>query len=90
MINQRYPIDSPKESVPEKERLLICRLRSGSGKAFDNLYKMYSPSLMGVLMQIVKQQETAEDLLQECFIKINRNIYRYEEKSPDFSPGCST
>jgi len=67
------------ESVPMTERELIFKLRSGSGDAFNTLYKMYSTALMGVLMQVVKQQETAEDLLQDCFIKINRNFDSYQE-----------
>ncbi|RZL41194.1 MAG: RNA polymerase sigma factor, partial [Pedobacter sp.] len=33
---------------------------------------------MGVLMKILNQQETAEDLLQEVFLKIKRYLPLYD------------
>ncbi|RBQ08931.1 RNA polymerase sigma factor [Pedobacter miscanthi] len=67
-----------KESVPQFERELIYGLKSAEAGSFNKLYKMYASSLLGFIMQVVKQQETAEDLLQECFIKISRNIQSYD------------
>ncbi|RZJ85309.1 MAG: sigma-70 family RNA polymerase sigma factor, partial [Chryseobacterium sp.] len=71
-------IDFVKDSIPLAERELVCGLKSGKAGAFSNLYDMYSSNLLGFLLHIVKQQETSEDLLQDCFIKISRHIANYD------------
>jgi len=60
------------------EDVLVNGLREGDPKIFRKLYKMYASNLMGIIMHIVKSRETAEDLLQESFIKISKNIHRYD------------
>ena len=42
------------------------------------LYDMYSPALFGVVLQIIKEEETAEDVLQEAFIKIWSSFQSYD------------
>ncbi|MBC5994447.1 sigma-70 family RNA polymerase sigma factor [Pontibacter sp. SD6] len=42
------------------------------------LYDMYSPTLFGIVLQIVKIEETAEDILQEAFIKIWNSFDKYD------------
>ncbi|QPH40584.1 RNA polymerase sigma factor [Pedobacter endophyticus] len=59
------------------ERGLVLRLRNADVTSFHDLYKMYAPSLFGVIMKIVEHRETAEDLLQEVFIKIIRSFHSY-------------
>lgn len=65
-------------SVSKAERELITGLKLGEVSAFNQLYNMYASNLLGVLTQIVKQKETAEDLLQDCFTKISQNISSYD------------
>lgn len=48
-------------------------------KAFTTMYNMYSKSLLGVISNLVKEQEEAEDVLQEVFVKIWKNIDSYNE-----------
>ncbi len=40
---------------------------------------MYSAALYGVVLQIVKVEETAEDVLQEAFVKIWNSFPSYDE-----------
>jgi RNA polymerase sigma-70 factor (ECF subfamily) len=42
------------------------------------LYDHYSKALFVVIRQIIPQQEMAEDLLQETFVKIWQNIHTYD------------
>jgi len=42
------------------------------------LYDMYSGTLYGVVLQIVKIEETAEDVLQEAFVKIWNSCDNYD------------
>lgn len=62
------------------ERLLLDRLLQNEVAAFNQLYKMYAPNLFGIIMKIVNQQETAEDLLQEVFLKVKRYLPIYDDK----------
>ena len=42
------------------------------------LYDNYSAALFGVIIRIVESQENAEDVLQEVFVKIWKNISSYD------------
>lgn len=57
---------------------LIALLKRGEESAYGYLYDHYAATLYGVILQVVPQQEVAEDVLQEVFVKIYRNIDQYE------------
>lgn len=59
------------------EEALVARLRSRDSSAVSVLYDMYSPTLFGVILQIVKTEEIAEDVLQEAFLKIWKSFDSY-------------
>ena len=48
-------------------------------KAFTTLYEMYSKNVFGIIYNLLKDKEEAEDVLQEVFIKIWKNIDTYNE-----------
>lgn len=58
---------------------LLPLIYKKDGKAFTYLYDMYSKSLYGVIFNLVKDREEAEDVLQEVFVKIWKNIDSYAE-----------
>ncbi|WP_276496272.1 RNA polymerase sigma factor [Pontibacter litorisediminis] len=66
----------PLKKLSEQE--LIARLRARDTTAMDVLYDMYSPTLYGVVLQIVKVEETAEDVLQEALLKIWNSFDKYD------------
>ncbi|MCJ8167507.1 sigma-70 family RNA polymerase sigma factor [Pontibacter sp. E15-1] len=68
--------NQPIKTISEEE--LILRLRSQDASAVSVLYDMYSPTLFGVVLQIVKEDETAEDVLQEAFVKIWSSFQSYD------------
>ncbi len=59
---------------------LIKQCQKKSHKAFDELYKLYSPVIFGICLRYTKDRQEAEDLLQDCFIKILEKITEYEFK----------
>ncbi len=65
-------------NVKISEEELVSALKSGDQKSLGILYDNYSAALFGVIMRIVESQENAEDVLQEVFVKIWRNISSYE------------
>ena len=60
------------------EDQLIALLRSGSREGFNYLYKSYSGVLYGVITSIVRDENTAQDVLQDAFVKIWNNIGQYD------------
>jgi RNA polymerase sigma factor (sigma-70 family) len=57
-----------KLSLTEEE--LVQALQRHEKVAAEALYDMYSASLYGVIVRIVNDEATAEDVLQEVFVKI--------------------
>ncbi|MBD3724050.1 MAG: RNA polymerase sigma factor [Flavobacterium sp.] len=62
----------------EQEKL-IASLLNKDNESFTLLYDNYSKSLYGVIFNLVKNKEEAEDILQEVFVKIWSNIDTYNE-----------
>lgn len=61
---------------------LIAQYRNGSEAAFDLLVVRYHSKVYTTIFLIVKDQKTAEDLLQDVFIKVvnTLNSDRYNEE----------
>ena len=53
-------------------------------RAFTHVYDMYSKSLFSVINVLMKNKEEAEDVLQEVFVKIWKNIDSYNESKGRF------
>ena len=63
-------------SIPEEE--LVALLRNKDQRGFNILYNNYSSALYGVLNKIVQSTDDANDLLQDTFLKIWKNIGNYD------------
>jgi len=61
------------------EAELLQGLQSHDEQAFSFLYDRYSKALFSIILPIIPQQELAEDVLQEVFVKIWQNIQSYDE-----------
>ena len=48
---------------------LVVRFQNKDEKAFETLYNMYSESMHGVIFNIVRDQDIAEEVMQDVFIK---------------------
>jgi len=58
---------------------LIPLLLKKDDRSFTLLYDNYSKSLYGVIFTLIKDREEAEDVLQEVFVKIWKNIDSYND-----------
>lgn len=65
---------------PSIEQELIRSLRQGETKAFSRLYDSYAPALYQIVLKIVKEEQLAQDVLQEAFVRIFHHF-------PDYDPG---
>ncbi len=60
------------------ERDLITLLKQSDRSVYNYLYKQYAASMLGVIYKITGDMHTAEDVLQEVFIKIWSKIDQYD------------
>lgn len=56
---------------------LLARVALRDRNAFQRLYQTAAPKLFGICLRILKDQQEAEDVLQEVFVKIWHNADRY-------------
>ncbi|WP_345948695.1 MULTISPECIES: sigma-70 family RNA polymerase sigma factor [unclassified Mucilaginibacter] len=59
------------------EEQLVLALQRHEKVAAEALYEMYSAALYGVILRIVNDTATAEDVLQEAFVKIWHSATSY-------------
>ncbi len=69
---------SKKRKISLSEDELVRALRNREKIAIEALYDMYSSSLYGVISRIITDTATAEDLLQETFLKIWNSFSGYD------------
>ncbi|MES2811637.1 MAG: sigma-70 family RNA polymerase sigma factor [Bacteroidota bacterium] len=68
--------------MSQEEVLLLVKKKDAH--AYTILYNMYSKSLFAVIFNLVKDREESEDILQEVFVKIWKNIDSYSESKGRF------
>lgn len=73
-----YLYKQQKPKTMSQEELIPLILKKDE-RAFTILYDMYSKSLFAVISNFLKEPEDAEDVLQEVFVKIWKNIDSYNE-----------
>ena len=66
-----------------KEEQLLAKLRNPALKdsAFNELLDTYQERLYWHIRKIVKTHENADDVLQNTFVRVYKNIQKFEEKS---------
>lgn len=67
-----------RQSSTVSESVLLEKLRQRDQQAFQRLYDQYSAALYGVVLRIVRDDEQAQDLLQDIFVKIWKNLDNYD------------
>jgi RNA polymerase sigma-70 factor (family 1) len=54
----------------QNERDVLLDLIEGSESAFKEIYQLYSPRLYGKLLNLVKSESQAKEILQDVFLKV--------------------
>lgn len=57
---------------------LIARCLKGDGMAQRELYNSYASSMLGICYRYTQSLSDAEDLLQEGFIRVFKNLHQYK------------
>lgn len=64
--------------VTSIEKEIVILLGKGDKHAITLLYENYADALYGVIKKIIKDDEVAQDVLQESFVKIWRYAKKYD------------
>lgn len=57
---------------------LVSLIKKGDSNAFSKLYDAYSPALFGTVCKIIKDDSLSEDVIQDVFVKIWKNIQNFD------------
>lgn len=65
---------------------LLVATAAGRREAFKQLYDLTAPKLLGVVLRMRHDRATAEDILQDVFLRVWRNAAQYR---PEAGPAMS-
>lgn len=65
--------------ISEKE--LLLKAKEGNDSAFEEIIKLYEQKICSTIYYMVKNENIVEDLAQEVFIKIYKNLSKFNEES---------
>ncbi len=68
----------------EQPNDLIIAMQNGNEKAFSRLYTMYGEAIYGIINSIVLDENIAEELVQDVFIKVWNNASSYSVEKGRF------
>jgi RNA polymerase sigma-70 factor, ECF subfamily len=66
------------QSQPVPDSALIEKMMAGDEAALSALYDRYAPMLFGMLMRVLKDQQAAEEVLQDLFLQLWRNAGKFD------------
>ena len=85
-MNQPLSSASKSEELPDGssskgDHDLVQRVQAGDSAAFRELFDKYHRRAFAVAMGVVKNQDDALDAVQEAFVKVHKNIHKFQGSS---------
>ncbi len=68
------------EASASEDRLWIEQARLGDEESFARLVKKYQDRAIAIARHFVREDESARDVAQEGFLRVYRNLHRYDPK----------
>jgi RNA polymerase sigma-70 factor (ECF subfamily) len=68
-------------SVSEDAQL-VARIKAGDLEAFEALYHKYKGPIFRTALAITRDQGAAEDILQDCFLRVYMHIHKVDGSAP--------
>ena len=69
------------QAAVDQVEALLPELRSGSRQAFAAFVEAYSPYIYRLALRMLNDEQDAEDVLQETFIKAFQHLHRFDGRS---------
>jgi RNA polymerase sigma-70 factor (ECF subfamily) len=80
-------VDGPEVSP---DAMLVARILRKDVAAFEQVYKRHSRIVYSLVLRILQQAGTAEEVVQDVFLQLWRNAARYDESRGPFVPWLLT
>jgi RNA polymerase sigma-70 factor, ECF subfamily len=77
-------------ALPEEDKQLIKRLKHRDPEAMNELYVRYGRLALSIIVRIVRDQATGEDLLQETFLKVWNRMSSFDDERGALGPWILT
>lgn len=81
---------SPANSEVSPDATLVGRLLQKDVNAFEQLYERHSRAVYSLVLRILQQAGTAEEVVQDVFLQLWRNAERYDRSRGPFIPWLLT
>jgi RNA polymerase sigma-70 factor (ECF subfamily) len=81
------PTTNPEVSL---DATLVNRLLQKDVNAFEQLYDRHSRAIYGLVLRILQQAGTAEEVVQDVFLQLWRNAAQYDSSRGPFVPWLFT
>ena len=69
---------------------LVHRLLDRDVRAFEELYDRHARAVFGLVLRILRQASSAEEVVQDVFLQLWRNAGRYDQERGPFAPWLFT
>jgi RNA polymerase sigma-70 factor (ECF subfamily) len=73
----KKPVTQAPDELAGRLAALLAQCALGNQSAFADLYGLTSPKLYGVALRILRRQDWAEEVLQECYVSIWNHAGNY-------------
>jgi RNA polymerase sigma-70 factor (ECF subfamily) len=70
--------------VSPQTDLLVHQIKDGNENALATLYDLYGDALYGLILKIVRDEDQAQDVLQDCFVTIWKKVASYNPEKGSF------
>ena len=64
----------------ERDNMLVENTLKGNISSFEELIRLYQGKIFNFLSKMTASREDAEEITQEVFIKVYKNLYKYNNK----------
>lgn len=83
-------LTSRDSSEVSRDAALVHRLLHQDVNAFEQLYDRHSRIVYSLVLRILQQTQTAEEVVQDVFLQVWRNAAQYQESRGPFVPWLLT
>jgi RNA polymerase sigma-70 factor, ECF subfamily len=81
LLTSRYPYSLTVSRMEPTDEAFVNQARSGDGEAFRVLVERHSRSLFRLAYRMTSNQQDAEDVVQESFLRAYRQLARFDERA---------
>ncbi|MBN1898973.1 MAG: RNA polymerase sigma factor [Spirochaetes bacterium] len=65
---------------PDKDDILVQKFKDGDKRSLERLYQKYKKNLFKLIWCYVQNLQDTEDILQQIFEKLIKNIHKYKKR----------